>query len=373
MKLFLESCADTPSEISNMIESSKDLGEVLATFNAEDKTLSPIEAAALSVTMQQIDVGNSSSLSHEAHTVSSKYFGVIAHEALKDGIRNAWEKFLAMVKNINKRVLEALSNIAKRLRGLFKRKAGEQNSKFERNEQEEKEASPKEGLQDDKFVPPKSYTMSKCYIDMGNEASAESFISRLVYSRKLISAADIIVAQHGGLASSFFRAAENSQDNQQWEDFVTTRSQSVLDKLVDDLGANINNGVATVSISETTRITMILDDLSSFPYLLADKEPKVDLVLPENKEQFAKDINRLANNLLNPILSAIDESRKILGERDYKELAKAKDDVVRERLMTLGRLVTRRSLFIKDIISLVTATQDIAFGIHADIDVSRNG
>lgn len=369
MKLYLESSSEV-DHVSNMVRSSVELGEILQNFNETGKEMCPLEAAALTLTMKQINVGTEPMLASESKTVFSKYFPVLAHEALKDGIREAWDKFLAFIKNINKRFLDALSNLVNRVRKFFKKKAGDKNSNFEREgEQTEEPEDKSEG-----FKLPKTYKMSSCYIDMGGEANAESLISRLVYSRKLIGTAEVLVAQHGGLAASFFEAAEKFTDNTQWEDFVGQRTQHVLDILMENLNATVESGRAIVKISETAQIIMLLtDNAASFPHLLLDKEKQVDLTLPNDPKKFGREISRLAKALLDPIMRSINESRKILAEREYNELAKVKDDTVRQRMMTLGTLVTRRSLFNKDILGLVTTTQDIADGIAADIAEVTNG
>lgn len=361
MRLYLES-KDALEKLSDKVHSSVTLANLV-----EGKRLTSIERAGLTTAMKQIDKDHTT-LAFECRN-NPDLIDVLAVEALKENIAAAWTKFMSMVKNVIKRFLEGLDKVAQRVKRFFKRKAGDENKNFDRNDegsaQEESGEATKEA-----FKLPKTYTMSKCYIDMGDQANTETFIERLKLSNNLVRTAEVLVAQHGGSAAAFFKAAENTTENDQWESFVGQRSQAVLDLLVDRLGVKVDKGVAKLEISSTASIVMLLTDLSSFPSLVLDKEETVDLELPNDPRQFGAQIRKLAEALLKPLLSAIDESRKILGEREYNNLSKVQDPKVRQRMMTLSSLVTRRSLFIKDIIAMVSITQDIADGISADIEQS---
>lgn len=352
MQVLIEPKNDL-EKVEDAFGAKEELVGILETAQDANNTLSPIEVATLQLTMRQIDKGMDLPATETYHT-SPEFFTTLAVEGLKENISAKWSEFVKAFKSIYKRFINFLSEAISKLKQRFSKKS-KSTDQIEDDSEERREA-----------LLNKEYTVPKCWVDMGSEASADTLIERLDYLPKLLSFVDVATGQHGGVAKSLITAPEMFVQTDQWSEFTKSRTQAVLDYFVDELGATVNNQRASLSISDTVNIIMPLIDVASFPSLKINEDETTTFKLPENLTSYVDKLNKSSIQLFKKTERFINETKKIFN--DEPDISKITNPEARKKIMELMPIYNKRLTLVNKTLKLSNATLDVAYGIVDDFN-----
>lgn len=371
-----------------LIEPKNDLEKVEDAFGAKEElvgileaaqdtnnTLSPIEVATLQMTMKQIDKGMELPAT-ESYITFPEFFTTLAIENLKENIGNKWKEFVKAIKKVYERVRDFLKVQFQKLKNNFKRKAGEKNSKFER-ETEGGEQSTDDSQDKTKTEEPaktssadmpevevmpkvKSYEMAFAYFEWNGSANAETFVQRIKHLTTLAAMADKISKVHD---TRVITEAAVNLDDEEWTKFLQSKGQEVLDIIVEDFGGQVRGYEVKLSITENVNIFMRLQNILSYPELVIDLKSKGKLEFPDDTEAYTSTLNQT----LRTTLKSLDDFF-IFGVPDFTRLT---DPRAQQRIADAMPIYNKRAKLTADIGRLISDCIDIAQNILADF--RKNG
>jgi hypothetical protein len=316
--------------------------------------------------MRQIDKGMELPATESYHT-SPEFFTTLATENLKENISKKWETFVKAVMKILERFGEFLRRIVKKIKGRFKKKAGEENKYFER--EGEGESTSEEGKAERMEVT-KDYTLASCYVDMGNEANFRTFLRRMEYLIKLLHFVELAASKHGYITNAVIKAGDAIVENEVWDKIVGGKTQEVLDDFIEKLGAVVNGNEASVVISDTTRVVMPLENIASYPALEFDDSKMVTLTLPEDPQTLGRKLAERSDKILKATDSLIKTAKQTID--DGPDLKKVTNPVARAKLTELMPIYSKRMALFSRSLKMAQAAMDIADGIAADITGTKD-
>lgn len=367
MRLYIEN-ASAMDKVVNNFDAKEDLVELLESVQESDKTISPIEVAALHLTMRQIDTEYEIP-AVESYTNNPNFYTTLAIESLKDNIKGKWEAFLKAVKAIFKRIKDYVSGLYQKFRRRFKRKAGDKNGYFERegeNGQEESTEQEDVHVEKDSAKPITSdYTIDRFYIDMGDRADASSLLERLQFMSKLIHIVDVTCSRYGGINGELLKTLSSNDLPDTLQKQIQSIAQSNVDQLL-EFGFKLKDGKSVIlEISETLSIEMPLEDINSFPAYNIKEGNEVTITLPNDRNNYADKLQKASNDLIDKSLKFFKDSSK-LAESEMS-LEKVTNPNSREIVMKMASLYTARMKLTTQTCKLLNAITEIADGIEADI------
>lgn len=376
MRLYLEG-QDAVQGFENSFDAKEELVNVLEGAQEAGQSFSPIEIAALHMTMERIDPEFNLPAIEQYH-LSSELYTTLATESLKENIKGKWEAFVKAIKKILKQLRDFIANSYQRIKSKFKRKAGDKNDHFKRGKGEE-EAEPEMNEGDTGRVEPDSgessakkkipteYTMDRCWLDMDDEASIDSLKRRMKYTAVLMTSVVEISDAVGGMQTSILQTLANTALTENLEKVAKANAQATMDVL-NDLGGYFEGRTVNVDISETVRIMMPLEDINSFPSFEIKKGNMVTIeapTMPNERAALGKELHELNVEIVNKAERFYKEV--VNTHKDEVKLDKVTDPEARKIIMKLGKMYTLRIRFIRDMSDLVNGATDIAGGMAADL------
>lgn len=364
MQVLLESKNDL-EKTENAFGSKEELVDILETAQDNNNTLSPIEVATLQLTMRQIDKGMDLPATESYHT-SPEFFTTLAVESLKENIQGKWEAFVKAIKAIFKKIKEMAVKAYERMKSKFKRKAGDKNSHFTRDNEKEENTDTEEGnVTQDKPKPEvNSYTLDRSYIDMDNRADIQTMLERLEYTHKLLSLTNVMTGRHGGIHTSILQSQANMGAPEALRKSIQSNSQEVMEML-EEAGGKLKGHSMILTVSETVAIVMKLEDYTSFPAFVIETGQEVVIELPTDRQNFGDKLAQANSKLIDASLRWFKEISKLPG--DEVTLEKVTDPESRAIVMKLAKLYSNRLKLTADMSKLVDGLTSIAGGIAADI------
>lgn len=357
MKLYIESCGPVES-MENAFEAKADLANLLETVQDNDQALSPVEVAALHMTMKQIDSDFEPPAIEQYH-LSHELYTTLALEDLKANIKGKWEAFLKVIKEIFKKIKESFAKAYQWFKSKFKRKAGQKNEYFERDEETEQEE-----VEEPTKPIVTSYTMKQHLIDLGDEASAESLIARLNFTKKLIGIVSGCCWSHGGIQGSAIKTAAELEHPETLIRLIQSNSQHVMEVL-EEAGGEVRGYTMTLPISETVSIKMVLEDYTSFPVFELDREKEVTIEIPQDRKNYLSKLEEADKALLNTSMNFYKHGMDLAG--DEVDISTVKDNESRQIIMKTAKLYAGRMKLTQVMMELIKGITTIADGIAADI------
>lgn len=358
MKLYLENHNEL-DKVCNEFSAKEDLVNLLDTTDQLDQAFSPMEAAALQLTMRQIDPSMISATT-ESYGQPIATTVILAHEALKDNIANAWKKFLEVLKRIGAAIKEKAKQFTDFLRGKRKRKAGEENAGFER--EEIKDETPPETPEGETPSFKKDqvmryfYKMPLAYFEVGDEADERTFLRRICANVKLAKFASEIDEIYS--TKNIAQAAMDAETEEEWLEFLGLTSYKVADILTKELGAQREGDFLVAYITEHLTIKFDMTESGTWPVL--------ELDLAGGHLSINGDIVAYATDLEKAIeITKKDVSKYVMWE--VPNFQRISDERAKDRLMGLMPLYSKRAKFSTDLGKLIETIIGAAEGILADI------
>ena len=291
MRLYLEN-SDAVTDVTNAFDAKADLVDLLESAQNNDQALSPIEVAALHMTMRQIDSDFEPPAIEQYH-LSNSLYTALALEDLKENIKGKWAAFIKAIKVIFKRIRDFIKEQYHRMKAKFKRtKAGDKNSHFKREgeegdttkdpEQEEVEVtkeSPKPVIS--------KYTIDRCFIDMGDQADANTLLQRLEYTNTLMRLVNVVCGRQGGLWTTIVQSQADQGASEAMQKTIQASAQEVME-YIQEAGGELKGNALTLKVSDTVSIVMTLDDYTSFPVFEIKEGNEVTIDIPDDRQNYAK-------------------------------------------------------------------------------------
>lgn len=372
MRLYLEN-SDAVTDVTNAFEAKADLVELLESAQDNDQALSPIEVAALHMTMRQID-SDFEPPAIEQYNLSKTLYTTLALEDLKENIKGKWAAFIKAIKVIFKRIRDFIKEQYHRMKAKFKRtKAGDKNSHFKRegdeaNTSTEPEQEEVEVSKDSPKPVISKYTLERCFIDMGDQADANTLLQRLEYTIVLMRLVNVVCGRLGGIWTTIVQSQATQGAPETMQKTIQASAQEVME-YIQEAGGELKGNVLSLKVSETVSLVMTLDDYTSFPVFEIKEGNEVSLEIPDDRQNYAKKLS--------------DATYKVVMAADnfYKDAAKLPDDEVNLTNVTdpdaqaiiikLGKMYSARLKLTQMMSKLITAVTDIGDGIAADINGTK--
>lgn len=235
MELLLENHNEVTT-MTNGFEAKAELASLLENIQGNEGSVSPLEAAALELTMRQLDP-TMNIPAQESLRNGSDFFVSLARENLQDDLKGKWAKFVKTIKEYLRRMVEGSKKMVSDLKARFNRgpnsplKVGERVTEKEEPTSSEVPPEEKAPAQDNvptKTTPPPTpevktyerivaYNLPMAYFASGQDTSPEGYLhcietlGELVnFGKEVDSVANI---------KQIFKNAETMEDDA-WEAFL---------------------------------------------------------------------------------------------------------------------------------------------------------
>lgn len=371
MRLYLEN-SDAVTDVTNAFDAKADLVDLLESAQNNDQALSPIEVAALHMTMRQID-SDFEPPAIEQYNLSNSLYTTLALEDLKENIKGKWAAFIKAIKSIFKRIRDFIKEQYHRMKAKFKRtKAGDKNSHFKREDESNNTSTEQEEVEASKDSPKpvtSKYTLERCFIDMGDQADANTLLERLEYTITLMRLVNVVCGRQGGIWTTIVQSQADQGAPETMQKTIQASAQDVMD-YIQEAGGELKGNVLTLKVSETVSIVMVLDDYTSFPVFEIKEGNEVTIDIPDDRQNYAKKLSEASYKVIMKADSFYKDAAKL--PNDEVTLTKVTDPEIQGIIIKLGKMYSARLKLTQMMSKLLNAVTDIAEGIAADINGSKD-
>ena len=350
MKLFLENHNEIGQTV-NVFDAKNDLANLMNQADDCEYDYSPIEAAALQLTMRQID-GGPDIPAVEVNGGNLALVLNLSHEDLKESIAKGWDAFVKAVRAVYQKIKDFFADIWKRLRR--KKKAGDPNSSFEREGEEKTE--------DGEVTTPLEfkYKMKLAYFETGDVSDAKGFLNRIGATPKITTViSKLLTVFDTTIILKRLSEISKTGDDQAWDNYVNTLFNN-LRGIMKSTNAFDEDGDLVVYFTEHFRLRM---SGNNYPVLEVDDDEGT-LEIPEDIKAYAKtlsEVNKIAHKNL--------EKFFIFAAPNMDGV---NDEVLRKRLIGLMPTFNQRAKLNKDYGIVSAAILEAGEGVLADLEGTLN-
>lgn len=275
---------------SNAFAAKEELAELTKTLQDIDYSTSPIEAAALQLTMRQVD--KSMDLpSTESYNNNPSFFVTLVHEGLKEGIGKAWDVFIKSLIALYKRITAFCTKIFNKLRNGFK------TTNFKKTE----------------TITEVKVTVPKHLAGWDGNVDSSTFSQRIDTCQKLIT----VVAGASELIN--FMSLSRATGNRDPQNFIEYCYSDIERSMGNVFGADAKGGKEGLTVELGDGASLVLDkDVNIiYPHLdVDDSQGEVEIVLNSS------DVSKMYDDSRMKIPKLIRGAEKLLRATSF-----AKDQV----------------------------------------------
>ncbi len=347
-KLFIEEHTEV-DQVINEFESKEELANILQVVQSNDQQVSPIEVAALHLTMRQVDRENNFP-SIERYNDNRFFYPTLALESLKEDVAGKWKAFVAAIKKMGERFVKFVKESFAKFRAKFKKAKSEQKASGE--QQANGESVEGEVVEKQTHVEAK-----KWLVDIGSEANNQTLLKRLDQTAELC----VFVQNITNIQAFNNLIRSASVSTEAFGKAVQAGAQGILEHLIDDLGGSVAGTTCKATISENFAVVMELEDHNSYPELSvgSDELVKIELNLDDG---YINSLRKLEEKLFGAYESLSKAADDVFSDSD--RVATISDDETRYRMMTLNKLFQRRISLITKCCKLVDGITDVSFAFN---------
>lgn len=358
MKLYLENHNEL-DKCQNTFDAKQELVTILEQAQDNDLTLSPIEVAGLQLTMRQMD-SELALPTTESLRFDPSHQILLATESLKENISAAWKKFMEVLKRIGDAIKKRAKQFADFLRSKRKRKAGEKNEGFEREEAETPETqteTKEDDIKKEAKVVKYHYLMPLAYFEVGETADEHTFLKRIY--------ANIKLAEFGSALNDLYdtrRMAQGAMDaetEEEWTEFLGLTALKVADLMVKTLGAERQGDFLMAHITKHLSITFSMVEPGSWPILIMD-DAKGNLVIQGDSNKYVNDLEKVIETTKKGVSKFV-----VYAVPNFNLIANEK---VQSYLMDLMPVYSKRTKFSTTLGRLIETIIGAGEGILADLN-----
>ena len=308
---------------SNAFAAKEELAELTKTLQDIDYSTSPIEAAALQLTMRQVD--KSMDLpSTESYNNNPSFFVTLAHEGLKENLGKTWKKFIEVLRSLVKSANDFCFKILTKIKGMFSKK----------------KAEPAKEADTDTM---KTHTVQKNLAAIDGEVSLDSILKRVDGAAKLANLGVTI-----SVPFSFMNVLAMAMARDYEQEFKD-RQRHVLEKIQEAFPTKQKGTEYIADIGDGVTLQTNPDMDVSYPTLVIEDLGTAEVEVSGDNTKNYPHYNKHVPDLIKALDRLLAEIRS--SSDDIEKIQKHDNETFQDRIIRFAPLLTKRLANIRKIFS----------------------